>query len=132
MTKHIIVATDNRGNEAMYVGGDLTPTKNHRVRASEIMSAADKHKIHFSHFAVNRRVETWPNKFEELLTRMPTIADMKKQGGGICRACGFLYLVTSSGTVYEIASFGTTKWNYYPEPKPTTIDDDYPVAQGFN
>lgn len=132
MPKHIIIATGKHDNEALYVNGDLVPTKEQLVHPREIAAVAGSRQIRFSHYAVNRIVKTWPNKFEELLTRMPTIADMKKQGGGICRACGFLYLVTSSGTVYEIASFGTTKWNYYPEPKPTTIDDDYPVAQGFN
>jgi hypothetical protein len=68
--KHIIVVTDQDGNQALYLNGDLQVSDN-TIYACDIAEHAGREPINFSHVNVElpeaQLCNDWPDKFEELM-----------------------------------------------------------------
>ena len=64
--KSVVVVIDDNGDEALYVSGILTSADGPTVYACDIAEAVGDELIQFSHKAVERVVEVWPKKLEDV------------------------------------------------------------------
>ena len=64
---HVIVAIDDGGNEALYVGGNLVEHEGNTVYATDIAKATNGMTIEFTHFNCGSLDGDWPKTFESLM-----------------------------------------------------------------